>query len=152
MKLFMCGGKYCSTSAKRSEAWKLQYFPPHFFALNCTFFHILAHYTIDYVTKMSRFTINLEQTWFEVREVQGSVLEDEPRFRMFEVRNFKVHSNMYHYGKFTHLLLFCALKTFGLVWGLVFFGRFGGSKFSFRGQTYVRNVWGCLVFSGSFEV
>ena len=28
-----------------------------------------------------------------VREIRGSVLEDEPRFRKFEVQNFQVHSN-----------------------------------------------------------
>ena len=28
MKLFTRGGKYCSTSAERSEACVLQYFPP----------------------------------------------------------------------------------------------------------------------------
>ena len=36
------------------------------------------------------------EIWFNfwgVWEVQGSVLEDEPRFRRFDVLNFKVHSN-----------------------------------------------------------
>ena len=31
--------------------------------------------------------------------------------------------------KFTHFLIFYEVKTFGSVQGLVFFGRFGGSKF-----------------------
>ena len=29
-----------------------------------------------------------------VREVRGSVLEDEPRFGRFKVQNFQVHSNI----------------------------------------------------------
>ena len=29
MKLFTCGGKYCSTVAERSEACMLHYFPPN---------------------------------------------------------------------------------------------------------------------------
>ena len=33
--------------------------------------------------------------------------------------------------KFTHFLTFYEVKTFGSVRGSVFFGRFGGSKFSF---------------------
>ena len=66
-----------------------------------------------------------------VREVQGSVLEDEPRFGRFEVWNFQVHSNTK--WKIYPFFIFYEVRTFGLVLGLVFFGRFGGLKFGFRG-------------------
>ena len=49
----------------------------------------------------------------------GSVLEDEPRFRRFEVQNFKVHSNT----KWKMELLVQFEVQF----------LFGGSKFGFRG-------------------
>ena len=65
-------------------------------------------------------------------------------------------------GKFTHFLIFYAVRTIGSVQGLVFFKRFGGSKFSFRGRTLgakgssfgflkVCEVRGSI-FSGSFQV
>ena len=62
-------------------------------------------------------------------------------------------------GKFTYFLIFYAVRTFGLVRGLVFFGRFEvqfqrmnlgseGSRFSFLKVWEVRGS----VFSGSFQV
>ena len=90
-----------------------------------------------------------------VWEVRGSVLEDKPRFGIF---GFVPISN----GKFTYFFIFYVVRTFGSVQGSFFFGRFGCSKFSFRGQTFglegsrfgflkVREVRGS-VFSGSFQV
>ena len=55
--------------------------------------------------------------------------------------------------KFTHFLIFYKVKTFGSVRGSVFFGRFGGSKFGFRGRTLVRQVRGSAFLRfGKFEV
>ena len=85
---------------------------------------------------------NTHQTWnkhgsrfglfWVVQEVQGSVLEDVPRFGRFKVQNFQVRSNTKD-RKFTHFFIFYEVRTFGLVRDSVFFERFGGSKFSFRG-------------------
>ena len=80
--------------------------------------------------------------------VRGSVFYG--RFRRFEVRFWGMNLDSggsrfesFRFvpipnGKFTHVLIFYAVRTFGSVRGSVFFGRFGGSKFGFRGQTLVR--------------
>ena len=66
-----------------------------------------------------------------VQEVQGLVLVDEHSlggstfgiFRFIPIQN----------GNFACFLIFYEVRTFGSVEGLVFFGKFGGSKFDFRG-------------------
>ena len=75
----------------------------------------------------------LVSDYCEVREVQGSVLEDEPRFRRFMVQNyFPVCSNT-KWKIYIFFVILCCKVRFSVQFG--FFGRFRGLKFSFRGQT-----------------
>ena len=88
---------------------------------------------------MLQFLLDLEQTWFKVQsflggsiqEVRGLVCSMNLGSEGSKFKGFIPIPN----GKFTHILIFYEVRTFGSVRGLVFFGRFGGSKFSFRGQT-----------------
>ena len=93
--------------------------------------------------------------WFRVFEVQfwrTNLGSGSSRFRIFR---FVPISN----GKFTHFLIFYAVRTFGLVRGLVFFGRFEvqfqrmnlgleGSQFGFLKVQEVRGS----IFSGLLQV
>ena len=54
---------------------------------------------------------------------------------------------------YSDFLIFYVVRTFGLVQGSVFFGRFGGSKFIFRVRTLVQKVQGSVFLRfGKFEI
>ena len=80
----------------------------------------------------------MERTLFEFWSFLGgsggSVLDDEPigsGCLKFGILRFVSIPN----GKFTHFLIFYAVRTFGSIQGSVFSGMLEGSKIGFRGRT-----------------